>query len=101
MGRLHDKTAWHRRARRQLQYEPLCAICLSEGKIVAARIADHVEPHHNDPIKFWNGKLQSLCANCHESRKKRLEHRGLDNAIGVDGWPIDPRYPVYRIPYGY
>jgi len=67
-------------------------MCLSEGKIVAARIADHVEPHHNDPIKFWNGKLQSLCAHCHESRK---------NAIGVDGWPIDPRHPVYGIPYGY
>jgi hypothetical protein len=31
-------------------------MCLSEGKIVAARIADHVEPHHNDLIKFWNGK---------------------------------------------
>src|SRR5215472_1568417 len=60
MGSLHDKAAWHRRARRQLQYEPLCAMCLSEGRIVAARIADHVEPHHNDPIKFWNGKLQSL-----------------------------------------
>jgi hypothetical protein len=41
MGRLHNKAAWHRRARRQLQYEPLCAMCLSEGKIVAARIADH------------------------------------------------------------
>jgi len=47
MGSLHDKAAWHRRARRQLQYEPLCAMCLSEGRIVAARIADHVEPHHN------------------------------------------------------
>ena len=76
-------------------------MCLSEGKIVAARIADHVEPHHNDPIKFWNGKLQSLCAHCHEIRKKQLEHRGLDNAIEVDGWPIDPRHPVYRIPSGY
>ena len=82
MGRLHDKAAWHRWARRQLQYEPLCATCLSEGKIVAARIADHVVPHHNDPIKFWNGKLQSLCLHCHESRKKRIEYRGLDNAIG-------------------
>jgi 5-methylcytosine-specific restriction enzyme A len=97
MGRLHDKAAWHRRARRQLQYEPLCAMCLSEGKIVAARIADHVEPHHNDPIKFWNGKLQSLCAHCHEGRKKRLEHRGLDNAIGSDGWPIRSSAP--RLPH--
>jgi hypothetical protein len=54
--------AWHRRARFQLQREPLCAMCLAEGKVVAARIADHIEPHHNDPIRFWNGKLQSLCA---------------------------------------
>jgi hypothetical protein len=36
-------------------------MCLSEGKIVAARIADHIEPHRGDPIKFWTGALQSLC----------------------------------------
>jgi hypothetical protein len=57
-----NNAAWHRRARFQLQREPLCALCLTEGKVVAARIADHIEPHHNDPIRFWNGKLQSLCA---------------------------------------
>jgi len=71
-GRLHDKALWHRRARRQLQHEPLCAMCLSDGRIVAARVADHVEPHHGDSIKFWSGKLQSLCAHCHESRKDTL-----------------------------
>ena len=96
MGRLHDKAAWHLRARRQLQCEPLCAMCLSEGKIVAARIADHVEPHCNVPQKFWAGALQSLCPHCHESRKKRLENRGYDNTIGLDGMPTDPRHPVYR-----
>jgi hypothetical protein len=37
-------------------------MCLAEGKVVAVRIANHIEPHHNDPIRFWNGKLQSLCA---------------------------------------
>ena len=95
-GRLHDKALWHRRARRQLQCEPLCAMCLSEGRIVAARIADHVEPHKGDPTKFWNGKLQSLCSHCHESRKKQIEHRGYDNTIGADGLPTDPRHPVYR-----
>jgi hypothetical protein len=70
-------------------------MCLSEGRIVAARIADHVEPHQGDPVKFWSGKLQSLCAHCHESRKKFAEHRGFDKAIGVDGWPLDPRHPIY------
>ena len=44
-GRLHDKALWHRRARRQLQREPLCGMCLADGRVVAARIADHVEPH--------------------------------------------------------
>ena len=95
-GRLRDKALWHRRARRQLQREPLCAMRLAEGKVVAVRIADHIEPHRGDPIKFWRGKLQSLCAHCHESRKKHIENRGYDNAIGIDGLPIDPCHPVYR-----
>jgi hypothetical protein len=96
MSELHAKTLWHRRARAQLRMQPLCEWCLREGRVVAARAADHIEPHHNDPIEFWRGKLQSLCAHCHESRKKRFEHRGYDNAIGIDGWPVDPRHPVYR-----
>jgi hypothetical protein len=46
MTKLHNDAAWHCR--------------VAEGKVVAARIADHIEPHHNDPIKVWNVKLQSL-----------------------------------------
>src|SRR6516164_9799832 len=84
MGRWQDKAAWHRRARRQLQCEPLCAMCLSEGRIVAARIADHVEPHQGDPVKFWSGKLQSLCA--HWSRTKFAEHRGFVSAISFGSY---------------
>jgi hypothetical protein len=38
----------------------------------------------------------SRLGNCHVSRKKHLEHRGFDKAIGVDGWPVDPRHPCYR-----
>jgi len=91
MGRLHDEAAWHRRARRQLQCEPLCAMCLSEGRIIAAKIADHITPHRNDPHAFWTGQLQSLCANCHESRKKFVEHRGYGRTMGLDGLPTDPR----------
>ena len=96
MGKLHNKARWHRIARHQLRVEPLCRMCLAEGRVVAARVADHVEPHHNDPVKFWTGKLQSLCSHCHESRKKSAEHRGYDRTIGPDGLPIDPRHPVYR-----
>jgi hypothetical protein len=69
---------------------------LTEGKITPARIADHIEPHRDDPMKFWRGALQSLCSNCHESRKKHIENRGFDRTIGADGWPIDLRHPVYK-----
>ena len=58
MAKLHNKARWHRMARYQLRKEPLCAICLAEGRVVAARVTDHIKPHHNDPTKFWFGKLQ-------------------------------------------
>jgi hypothetical protein len=25
-----------------------------------------------------------------------IETRGYDCAIGIDGWPLDPRHPIYR-----
>jgi predicted CXXCH cytochrome family protein len=57
-----------------------------EGRAVAATIADHVEPHGGDWQQFLTGKLQSLCAACHESKKKLHERRQvLDN----DGWPVE------------
>jgi hypothetical protein len=57
MTRLHNKSQWHRGAHRQMQKVPLCAMCLSEGKVVATRTVNHIEPHHNDPVKFWTGRL--------------------------------------------
>ena len=64
--------------------------------MVAAVIADHVEPHRGDWNKFWLGALQSLCRNCHESGKKYQEQRGFRSDIGVDGWPLDQDHPVYK-----
>src|SRR5262245_58464266 len=42
-----------------------------------------------------SAELQSLCKLRHESAKKREEARGYSTAIGADGWPVDPRHPVY------
>jgi 5-methylcytosine-specific restriction endonuclease McrA len=84
-------------AKHQLRVEPLCRLCLAEGRgPVVAKIADHITPHHDDPNTFWLGELQSLCSNCHESRKKFREKHGYDKAVGVDGLPLDPNHPVYQ-----
>jgi 5-methylcytosine-specific restriction enzyme A len=94
--RLHGTERWRRMAKYQLRVEPLCAMCLAEGRgPVPARVADHIEPHHGDVNKFWLGKLQSLCSNCHECKKKFREKNGYDKGCDIDGWPLDPNHPVY------
>ena len=76
---------WQKRRAHQLRLEPLCQMCLNRGRITAATVVDHLEPHKDDPIRFWTGKVQSLCASCHSGPK-----------IGPAGCPLDPRHPVYR-----
>ena len=69
-------TRWRRRRAAQLKAHPLCVMCKAAGLVVIATVADHVVPHREDADRFWNGKLQSLCAKCHSSDKQREEHRG-------------------------
>jgi len=60
---------------------------LGVGRINAATIADHIEPHKGDQQKFFFGELQSLCKLHHESAKKREEASGYSTQIGTDGCP--------------
>ena len=94
--RLYGTERWRRLAKHQLMIEPLCEICLCKGRVTVARVADHVEPWRGDVNKFWLGKLQSLCEHCHNSRKKDIERHGYSCDVGVDGFPLDPRHPIYR-----
>lgn len=86
----------HGRRTLQLKAEPLCRMCIAQGKVTAASVADHVKPHKGDADKFWCGELQSLCADHHDASKQAEEHRGFSNATGSDGWPIDPKHPANR-----
>lgn len=83
---------------RQLAAEPLCAMCKAEGRITAATVCDHVEPHRGDPAKFFAGPFQSLCDEppwrCHSRRKQQAERLGYYPDIGEDGWPVDPQHPA-------
>jgi 5-methylcytosine-specific restriction protein A len=95
-SRWYGTPRWKRIARRQMRAEPLCRMCKEEGRISPATVADHIVPHRGDPFLFWSGALQSLCAKHHSAGKQRSEARGYDTRIGSDGWPTDPRHPVYR-----
>jgi len=92
---LYGTRKWRNRRAQQLRIEPLCRLCLAEGKVVAATVADQITPWRGDVNAFWLGPLQSLCAHCHESRKKFRERHGYDRGCGSDGLPLDPRHPDY------
>lgn len=95
--RPYDKRGWRRCAALQLRIQPLCEICLADHRITSATLADHIIPHRGDMHLFWTGKLQSLCGHCHSSIKAKREQRGFSDEIGVDGWPLDPNHPTYRV----
>jgi 5-methylcytosine-specific restriction protein A len=94
---LYDTARWRRLARQQLRDHPLCVMCLAQGDIEPATIADHIIPHKKDLHLFWFGELQSLCIGHHNGTKQNLEKRGYVRDIGTDGWPIDPNHPVNKL----
>lgn len=69
----YQTAAWKKRRARQLAMEPVCRYCRRQGIVTRASVADHVEPHREDPEMFWHGELQSLCASCHSEVKQREE----------------------------
>ena len=66
--------AWRKRRAAHLAGEPLCRMCLTNGRVVAATVADHIVPHRGDRALFM-GALQSLCVHCHSSVKQKEERR--------------------------
>lgn len=84
--------AWDKASKRFLRGHPLCVCCEANGGDEAASLTDHIIPHRGDMMLFWDeSNWQALCAWCHNSIKKPLEHRGappsdlrLDRV--VEGW---------------
>ena len=94
--RLYWKRSWRDRIRvHQLRTHPWCVLCEQRGIAVAATVADHVTPHHGDPIAFRTGKLQSLCKACHDSAKRLQEMRGTTPGCNELGEPLDPNHAWY------
>lgn len=64
---------WQAISKAQLSAHPDCRMCMSNGITTKATVCDHIDRHKGDPIKFWAGPFQSLCAHHHSSTKQRME----------------------------
>lgn len=56
-----------------LNANPLCEMCLSEGKTVVATVCDHAHKHGGNEQRFWSGPFRSLCETHHNRDKQRQE----------------------------
>ena len=67
---------WQKARAKFLDEHPLCRYCEREGRITAATVVDHIQPHRGNQELFWDKKnWQSLCARHHNSDKAREESR--------------------------
>jgi hypothetical protein len=74
--------------RQKFAHQPLCEMCLSEGRVVPAGVVHHRVEHHSDKTKFFcvgADDLQSLCRRHHETIHGRIIE---PEWTGTDGWPI-------------
>lgn len=72
---------WQRARLAYLAKHPLCVACRALGRVEAATVVDHIEPHRGDMVKFWDSasNWQPLCDSCH-SAKTANEEGGIGTA---------------------
>lgn len=94
---------WDRARIAFLRANPLCVMCHQQGRLEAATVVDHIEPHRlkealtsgdsqritKSQKLFWDQKnWQGLCKRHHDSTKQRMEKRGRAVGCGEDGIPF-------------
>lgn len=84
---------WRRQRELFLYTNPLCVMCEQMGRVEAATVVDHIEPHKGSEGLFWDvSNWQSLCKHHHDSAKQEQEHRGVVRGGDSSGEPFDPRH---------
>lgn len=88
-GKLYGRK-WRKAREWHLANAPLCVMCSTKGRTVAASIVDHKTPHRGDPALFWDSEnWQSLCKPCHDSTKQRDEWlQDQEAVVSLDGYPL-------------
>jgi 5-methylcytosine-specific restriction enzyme A len=57
-------------------------------------VVHHIEAHKGDMVLFYDlANLQAVGWQCHSGAIQSEEVLGDDSTLGLDGWPVDPRYP--------
>jgi 5-methylcytosine-specific restriction protein A len=74
-NRFYQRIAWKNVRALQLQLEPLCRLCRSNGKLIAATVVDHRTPIAEGGAELDLDNLQSLCSPCHNAKTRGDSNR--------------------------
>jgi 5-methylcytosine-specific restriction protein A len=86
---------WAKAAKGHLRNHPLCVGCEAEGRVMAAELVDHTEPHKGDTTKFWDkANWQGCCKWHHDVVKQKLERMWLAGAIRAADLRLDSAVAV-------
>lgn len=60
---------WRGYRSRYLKENPLCVLCLVQGRTETATVVDHIVAHKGDRTLFWDAtNHRALCKSCHDQR---------------------------------
>lgn len=63
---------WQKARKAYLSAHPVCVECLKGGRVEAATVVDHIQPHRGDQRLFWDtNNWQALCKRCHDQKTAR------------------------------
>jgi 5-methylcytosine-specific restriction protein A len=69
--KLYSSARWKRIRDSHLMHEPLCRACKERGRLVEAKIVDHIIPIRRSGDPFDAANFQSLCTSCHSEKSIR------------------------------
>lgn len=102
---------WQKARDSFLRANPLCVLCSTPSRPVAATVVDHKTPPKlaeakaaGDPVQlraaqalFWDrDNWQPLCKHCHDSVKQRLEKSGRVQGCDASGRPLDRNHHWFK-----
>lgn len=67
----YQSTAWRKLRALKLEQEPMCEECLKEGRLIPARMVDHIVPINKGGASLDIDNLQSLCNVCHARKSAK------------------------------
>ena len=84
----YNSRRWREERKRYLKLNPLCVMCLREGRVTTATVVDHRIPHKGNPARFWDRRNWDALCTAHHSGTKQTIEKNASKGIGEDGWPL-------------